>query len=203
MSIIHEALKKVQDGLTPKVEETTVDSSTTQNAAAHLFETPLAIETLPRAGQQTINPPTLMTNKIKSFFTLICAIVITVASALYIYQQFQNDIPKVKVLAKKSFYKLIHKEVPPDFKTKAPVDLKSLATLTINQSPSSSTAKPLAPITLNIHGIMANASGNLVLINDQVYQEGDSVDGAKIVKINLDSITVINNGTEQTILVKN
>ena len=50
---------------------------------------------------------------------------------------------------------------------------------------------------------MANTSGNLVLINDQVYQEGDTVDGAKIIKINLDSISVIVNGAEQTISVEN
>jgi hypothetical protein len=85
-----------------------------------------------------------------------------------------------------------------------------MAQITINTpaspvaGPASSTlTKPPAPVTLNIHGIMANATGNLVLINDQVYQEGDVVDGAKIVKINLNSITVINNGTEQTIPVKN
>ena len=54
-----------------------------------------------------------------------------------------------------------------------------------------------------IHGVMANGSRNIVLINDQVYQEGDDVDGVKIVKINLDSITVNNNGKEQTIRVKN
>ena len=124
---------------------------------------------------------------------------------MYIYQQFQNDIPKVQKFAKKSFFKLIHKEELPDFKTKSPAELKSLAQLTINPPTmkSSSLAKPAAPVTLDIHGIMSNDSGNLVLINDQVYQEGDEVDGAKITKINLDSITIINNGVEQTILVKN
>ena len=50
---------------------------------------------------------------------------------------------------------------------------------------------------------MSNGSSNVVLIDDKVYQEGDEVDGAKIVKINLDSITVNINGTEKTIFVKN
>ena len=48
---------------------------------------------------------------------------------------------------------------------------------------------------------MADDRGNLVLINDQVYQEGDEIDGAKITKINLNSITIINNGKEETISV--
>ena len=49
---------------------------------------------------------------------------------------------------------------------------------------------------------MSNDTGNVALINDQIYQEGDSVDGVKIVKISLDSVTVINNGKEETISVK-
>ena len=56
---------------------------------------------------------------------------------------------------------------------------------------------------MDVHGIMSKGNSNLVLINDQVYQEGDEVEGAKIVKINLDSITILNNGAEETIHVKN
>ena len=182
MSIIHDALKKVQQGLSPE----------NQTASAYLYEKPAEVETLPP-----------MKNKIKSLLTLCCALAITLASVLYIYQQFQNDIPKVKNFAKKSFYKLINKEEPLAFKAKAPDKLKPLAQFTINPPASSKITKPPAPITLNIHGIMSNDTGNLVLINDQVYQEGDAVDGAKIVKINLDSITVNINGAEKTIFVKN
>jgi len=193
MSIIHDALKKVQQGLSPE----------NQTASAYLYEKPAEVETLPRANQQATNQKSLMKNKIKSLFILCCALAITLASVLYIYQQFQNDIPKVKNFAKKSFYKLINKEEPLAFKAKAPDKLKPLAQFTINPPASSKITKPPAPITLNIHGIMSNDTGNLVLINDQVYQEGDAVDGAKIVKINLDSITVNINGAEKTIFVKN
>ena len=203
MSIIHDALKKVQQSLDPKTDETQIRSSAvTETGPAYLYETP-KIEDLPQAGQQTANKESPMKNKIKSTLVLSAAIVITVASALYIYQQFQNDIPKINSFAKKSFYKLINKEEPLAFANKAPGDLKALAQLTINPSAGSKMANPPAPIILNIHGVMSNGSNNLVLINDQVYQEGDEVDGAKIVKINLNSITVINNGVEQTIPVKN
>jgi hypothetical protein len=179
MSIIHEALKKVQQGLAPE------------------------IETLSQEGQQTTSQESPIKNKIKSIFILSCAIVITGASIFYIYQHFQNGDPKIKIFAKKTFYKLIHKQEPLAVKVKAPEDLKPLAQFTIKPPAGSQITTPSAPITLNIHGIMANSTGNLVLINDQVYQEGDKVDGAKIVKINLDSITVINNGIKQTVLVKN
>jgi hypothetical protein len=175
MSIIHDALKKAQQGLNP---------------------------------EKAADPKPPIKNKIKSLLALICSIAVTAGALFYLYKQFQNDVPKVKILAQKSFYKLINKkEPPPAFKTKAPEDLKPLARITINPPADTATATttaqaPAAPMTLNIHGIMSNASGNLALINDQVYQEGDEVDGAKIIKINLNSITVNINGIEKTILVK-
>jgi hypothetical protein len=179
MSIIHDALKKVQEGLAPK------------------------IETLTREGEQTADqkPPT--DNKIKSIFAVSCALVITAASILYIYQQFQNNNPQFNSFAKKSFYQLIHKGKPLAAKTEAPENLKPLAQFSVNPPPGPPMTKQPAPTTFNIHGIMSNKTGNLVLINDQVYQEGDVVDGTKIVKINLNSVTVITDGIQQTILVKN
>jgi hypothetical protein len=84
------------------------------------------------------------------------------------------------------------------------VVLKSLGQLNINPAAvNNPTAAKPAALTLDIHGIMFKKNGNLVLIDDQVYQEGDEVDGTKIVKIGLNSITVVNNGIEQKIPVKN
>ncbi len=185
MSIIHDALKKVQEGLIPKTEEAQQagPSPTAPGASAYLYKK--AADVKPK-------------NKIQSVFFVTCTLLITsaitIASIEYICQQFQTSIPQVQNFAQKSFLKLIHKKEPPAFKTMAPEDLKPLAQIT---------TKSPAPVTLNIHGIMSNGTRNLVLINDQVYQEGDEVDGTKIVKINLNSITVDNNGIEQTILVKN
>ena len=205
MSIIHDALKKVQRGLAPKDDETQVTSSTTtQNTSGYIYETLPEIETLPPSDQQTADQKPSIQNKIKSILALICAAGITVASVFYIWQQFQTDVPKAQIFTKKSFDKLIKKIHPLNINPPAPVALKPLALLTIDPSATkTSNSTNLAPITLNIHGIMSNANGNLVLINDHVYQEGDEVDGAKIVKINLDSIMVIINGREQTIIVKN
>jgi len=202
MSIIHDALKKVQQQLTPpspKTDDIQIQTPTTDEEPVEYLDS-----TAPIAPPKP-KPP--IKNKIQSMYVVTCTVLITlavtIASGTYIYQQCQNDIPKVQNLAKKSFDKLIHKKELPEFKPLAPPPLKSLAQLTVNPA-TTKTPSPtkLEPITLDIHGIMANASGNLVLINDQVYQEGDEIDGTKIVKINLDSITVLNNGTEQTIPVK-
>jgi len=191
MSIINDALKKVQQGLDHKNNDAqAVPAAAKQN----LWEAPV-IENQPAPGQQSTNQKTPVDDKIKSILALSFAIIITVASVLYIFQQYQTNMPKVQTFASKSFNTFIHKIHPTDHKPKPPAVLGSLAQITIS-------AKS-APITLNIHGIMSNSNGNLVLINDQVYQEGDTVDGAKILKIDLDSIKVANNGVEQTIFVKN
>ena len=205
MSIINDALKKVQQGLNIKSEDPQVNQSTTkQNASAYMYENSLPLETLPPADQQTTGQKPPIQNKIKSLFALVCALMITVASVLYIWQQFQKNIPRVQTFAQKSLYQLIHKQRLPNFKTNPLANPRPLAQLTINPSTvTTSNSTKAAPITLDIRGVMSDANGNLVLINDQVYQEGDEVDGAKIVKINLDSIKVINNGIEQTIFVKN
>jgi len=208
MSIIHDALKKVQQSLTPKTNETppAPSSEATQKNGSYLYENPSPVENQPPVDQKTTDEKPVVQNKIKSLLAFICAIVITTGALWYVYQQFKNDVPIAQRLAKKSFYTLVHKAGITGLATKAP-DLKSLAQITIpttatTASASQSPATGAAPTTLNIHGIMSNATGNLALINDQVYQEGDEVDGAKIIKIDLKSITVNINGTEKTIFVK-
>jgi hypothetical protein len=208
MSIIHDALKKVQQGLNLKSKEEQPGPSPSpvnKNPSAYIYEeAPAAVETLSPASPKTADQKPPAKNKIKSILALACASLIIAASAFYIWQQFQSNIPQVQIFAKKSFDQLIHKKELPDFKTKPPEELKAMAQLTIDPSAAkSSGSAKLAPITLDIHGILANSTGNLVLIDDQVYQEGDVIDGAKIVKIDLDSIKIINNGVEQTIFVKN
>jgi len=195
MSIIHDALKKVQKGLSSKSDEIEV-----------IDEDSSEIETLPPSNQEMATTKSPFQNKIKSALALICATTITILSVLYIFQQFKNEVPLAQRFAQNSFNKLIHQLPPLNMKPpahEAPAP-KPLAQITINPQATkiANSAKP-APTTLDIHGIMANATGNLVLINDQVYQEGDEIDGAKIIKINLNSITINNNGTEQTIFVKN
>lgn len=194
MSIIHDALKKVQQGRDPK-------SSPTQ-ASDYLYEnmTPAEKEEQAAAMKNTVKKQSVV-KKINSLLAMLCAILITIALFGFIFQQFRQYIPKLTKLVRVSYCQLLHKKILPDFKSRAPEDLKPLAQLTVSVPAASTTAKTPAPLTLNIHGVMANDSGNLVLINDRVYQEGDTVEGAKIVKIDLDSVTIINDGKEETISV--
>ncbi len=198
MSIIHDALKKVQQGSSPKTDE-------------RLYEdAPPEVEVLPPRK-----------SKVKPLLALLCA-----TAVLWYFGSFSAPLypylPKIKKFATSSFYKLIHKEELPDFKTRRPEDLVPLAQITVRPPKPISPPKPVnppklvsppkpatvpaavpRPATLNIHGIMSNTKGNVVLIDDQIYQEGDDVDGVKIIKIDLNSITITNNGREETIRVKN
>ena len=195
MSIIHDALKKVQKGLSSKSDDIEI-----------INEDSSQIETLPPSDQETPVAKSPIQNKIKSALALICATTITILSVLYIFQQFKNEVPLAQRFAQNSFNKLIYQLQPLNMKAPAhaaPAP-RPLAQITIApQATNTSNSTKPAPTTLDIHGIMANATGNLVLINDQVYQEGDDIDGVKIVKINLNSIIVNDNGVERKIPVKN
>jgi type II secretory pathway component PulC len=196
MSIIHDALKKVQQGRNPKTPSTPETD--------YLYDTLSPDQKAEQADQASIKnnaPKPSVVKKINSLLAMLCAILITIAIFGFIFQQFRQDIPKFTKWIRVSYCQLLHKKILPDFQTRAPEDLKPLAQLTVSAPAASNTAKTPPPLTLNIHGVMANDSGNLVLINDRVYQEGDTVEGAKIVKINLDSITIINDGKEETISV--
>jgi len=198
MSIIHDALKKIQQGQGTKDDKI-------WEPEKHDGEPP--IEHLPTSPK-----------KARSVLVLLFAIAFFLGALAFSYKQLYPYLYKYVKSAKSSFYKLIHKEEPPPFKTKATKDLVPLARIIVNPpkilnppgptntaGPVNTTgaAKPNPPETFSIHGVMSNGSNNLVLINDQVYQEGDEVNGIKIVKIDLDYIKVINNGTEETIRVKN
>ena len=77
MSIIHDALKKAQQGLAPK--------------------TGPSIKTTSPVDQKTFDK-----NKIKFLFDLVCTIAITVGAIWYAYQQFKNYMPRALPLAKTS-----------------------------------------------------------------------------------------------------
>ncbi len=52
-----------------------------------------------------------------------------------------------------------------------------------------------------INGIMTRGEDNLALIDGQVYEEGEVVDGVKILKITPKGVTVLDNGEERFVKV--
>jgi len=222
MSIIHDALKKVQQGLsnngndTPQAaaEEKKTNSGYVYASASEPLKTaPMKERPVEKLGGS-------IKKKFKSLLAMLCAILLTTACIAVLVHQINVYFPDLFTSVKSSYYQLIHKEEVVDVKTpKVLVPLAKIVVLppapkpTITAvsatvtSPTATAAIPTPPVenkpqTLNIHGVMSNGSQNVVLIDDQVYQEGDEVDGIKILKINLDSITILNNGQEQKIKVK-
>jgi hypothetical protein len=222
MSIIHNALKKVQQGQEPMSDKSPASKPP---ESGYIYANSPG---LPRQeDEQPIENLPSKQNKARSVLAFLCALAIILGAFVFLYKQLCTYFPKFKDWTVLSFNNLTHKKIQIDFKTTASEDLKPLAKIIVNPpkplSPpkltnapkptntpgptdmpaSASTVKPVVPTTLNVHGVMSNGHNSLVLINDQVYQEGDEIDGVKIVKINLKSITVINNGKEESIHVKN
>ncbi len=168
MSIIHEALKKVQNGLQTKVIETTPDAAVQmppapETGAAVQAQTPAATAAKPRG---------------KLIFLLVL-LMLTTFSAVYLL--YGNSLPPFKA-PNLSFPKVPHITLPsPKVFTKPAAD-------------------PVNSITL--HGIMSDQNGNLALVNDKVYAEGGIINGAKIIKINTDSIVILKDGKEEKLLIK-
>ena len=52
-----------------------------------------------------------------------------------------------------------------------------------------------------LNGIMTRGQQNLALIDGQVYEEGDEVDGVKIIKITPKGVTVLEKGVERSVKV--
>ena len=69
-------------------------------------------------------------------------------------------------------------------------------------TPSTTSPSTTSSSVLNVSGILSNDNHNVALINDTIYEEGSIINGIKIVKINLDAITIERDGKEETIIVK-
>jgi len=221
MSIIHDALKKVQEGRNPKPNTTPAQGAGAPEQTGSDYVYSNSPEK--QSEEKPVEHLHYKRNMAKSILAFICALAISGGAFWFLYKQVGTYFPGFKGWAMTSINKLMNKKTLPSFKTRAVEDLKPLAKITLTPpnpsaaasqvtspaSPSVNTAGATisqdisAPITLNIHGVMSNGPTNLALINDQVYQEGDEIDGIKIAKINLKSITVIDNGKEKTIPVKN
>ncbi len=156
MSIIHDALKKVQNGL--------------QNRASPVVGRPL---TSPGA---------------KGGWKIIVLILSAAAvlTAGYVYWS-RPSVPKTE-------------PPPPVHVNAAPVPQPEPHNGGAEAKPKPE-PKPEHADTLNIHGIMSDPKGNVVLIDNGIYAEGDEVNGVKIIKISLDGIVILKDGKEETIRV--
>jgi len=83
MSIIHDALKKVQQGRIPKADPT-----------------PIWAEPAKQIATKTDGPKPSIIKTITSLLAMLCAMAITLVVFSLIFQQFQKNIPKAQKWAK-------------------------------------------------------------------------------------------------------
>lgn len=58
-------------------------------------------------------------------------------------------------------------------------------------------------VILNVQGLMTNNGATVALINGKIYEQGSEINGIKILAIEGNSITVLRDGKEETIRVRN
>ncbi len=92
----------------------------------------------------------------------------------------------------------------PKMATPAPAPRQKPArTIAENTAPAATIKKSSnkTPSRLIINGIMTKGEQNLALVDGQIYEEGDMVDGVKILKITTKGVTIIEDGEERTIKI--
>ena len=209
MSIIHEALKKVQIKMKkddPKPED--------------------IVEYLPSSNVN--NPNKTKQSGLRSFLTIMVCLTVTGASIYLGYTQLKHQFPQLfsqKQLpnAKKiSSQTLIRSIINPFLKLKDSSQQKSTTktkpvvkskplpqtnlqvpeNLNTNSTSTTNITTPSATSEITLQGIMSNATGNVALINNNVYEEGSVIQGGvKIIKINLQNISIEHNGKQEVIAV--
>ncbi len=188
MSIIHDALKKVQQNLDKKTDEDII--------------------VIPSQNPVTPQPSKSLTGRETPWLMISLALIIIATSVFFIYKQLNTLSPSFRTwmhTASKKTEQIIPAVIKASPKAAAVTPMAQVivapAAVKTDQ-PAAAVTTTMPPQTLNVLGVMAQGNQNLVLIDDKVYQEGDTVDGVTIVKITINEIQVLNNGKAETIPVK-
>ena len=215
MSIINDALKKLQND----ISSTTAKPAADQNAASQTHLTPAqqaGFQPIPSPGElQTVpsqtteqQPPAPTAAKSKESRIVYILGILCLMIGLF-----------APIVNKQSVIGMLIERWPKQTKSKVARPVARPAVVRAPGAPSQQetprslidnikamaspaptpTASSKGRITVN--GIMARGKQNLALIDGQVYEEGEEIDGVKLIKITPNSIVVLENGAERTIKV--
>ncbi len=188
MSIIHDALKKVQKSM--EQNNTPINPFKLQEDI---------VEVLP-----SLNPKKKKNNSTLLWISIITSVLILFGFVLFIFSEIKSKNPKF--LFSLNLNSIMRTQTHSS-KTKITPTPTSSPVKEAAQTPTANTpianAPPLSPSpTLDLQGIMASSGQNIALINNSVYEEGAVIDGKKIIKINLNTITIEYNGKQEEITLK-
>ncbi|MBF0330603.1 MAG: hypothetical protein HQL17_01595 [Candidatus Omnitrophica bacterium] len=190
MSIIHDALKKVQQ---------------TKPAAVPPSRPPAQAQYQPQPNQQDdkINIPLLV--------AAICAIVAMIFAALpYIALKMNQVPPQPMAAAPRAPNKPTPQPLPsPNAMTRAITSALSAPavftpSITIPPTkPHKTTVNSDDPVAnIQVEGILDMKGKKAALINGNIYEEGQTIYGKVIVEITFNSLTIIDNGQKRTLSIK-
>ncbi len=173
MSIIHDALKKVQDNFQRK---------------------PAAND-----GQQ---PPEKEKKKFSPFNALM-ALILLVAAFYFGYNQLLKHWDRIRMAFDLPNVKLNKIEIPKVTISTSTTEKKprTLSENKATPVPIAQVATETEE-KLNIQGILSQGGKTVALINDKIYEEGDELGSIKILTIDSASISILRNGKEENVRVR-
>ncbi len=177
MSIIHDALKKVQDNFNRKA--------------------------VPPESAPVNNVPEEQEKKPFSFFNAFLAFILLCVCLFFGYNQLLKHWDNIRMAFDLPNVKLKKIEIPKISISTSDSKETKTRTLSENRTPvAMAKIKPNnAQETLNVQGILRQGDKTVVLINDKIYEEGDEIGNIKITQIESYGITVLNEGKEEQIRV--
>lgn len=212
MSIINEALKKLQNQIShsnPKIssEPSVIQPQQTELTAAQQagfqpIPEPASAQPLQSApqpsGQRAKESRLVLILGILCLLTALFAPVVNKQSVMgMLLAKLPKNINFPKIQKPQTPAAALAASVPQPEKRQEPIQ-KIIQTFT---APAAAKSSANPPSRLSINGVMTHGTQNLVLIDGQVYEEGEEVDGVKIIKITSKGATVLENGTERFIKV--
>jgi type II secretory pathway component PulC len=209
MSIIHDALKKVQQSMQqkPSVGQPLEQQTSPVGPVAKLPVDPMAQNpwTIPSPSVEKVETlPSAMVKK--SNFTipkplLIISLLVMAVSFYFIYSQVQQKYPRLLPKLHLSFKSpTTHVVSKPAVVVSTPVPVTVIKDIAPMASPAPLPTAPPSPFSLQ--GIMASGNHNVALINNSVYEEGNLIEGRKILKITLNAVTLEYNGKQEELTLK-
>ena len=172
MSIIHDALKKVQQTMT-----------TAQIKPGDI------VAVLPSFSRAPDKKP--ISRRLSRILVSI-GLLLIVATDVFIFSQIKKQYPQPSRL-----YPPAPVAQTPVAKTSVPPVTRPLTQTTIGPA----ATKKTVPLALNVQGVMASGGHNVALINNNIYEEGSFINDARILKINLNAITIERDGEQKTVMV--
>ena len=210
MSIINDALKKLQNQITHSNPQPANGSM--HSAQAELTPAQKAgFQPVPSNDTQHVSavtaPQSSQNNKesrlvlILGILCLIIGLFVPVVNKQSLIVVLISQLPKEakssKAMPTKTSAVTVATVTPQPERKKEPINalIKNLT------APASKPSSSKNQSRIIINGTMTRGEQNLALIDGQIYEEGDEVDGVKLIKITPKGVTVLENGEERTVKI--